>query len=110
MSRRQLAGSSRESRSARCTVSSRARGLASSNIKPVAWSIPSSRSTTVSASPRALLDTVHRALRLYRDEPASWRRLIQNGMGRDYSWEQSAKAYLALYQQALGYAKTAEIA
>lgn len=61
------------------------------------------------ASPRALLDTVRRALRLYRDEPASWRRLVQNGMGRDYGWERSAKAYLALYQQALDYAKTAEV-
>lgn len=58
------------------------------------------------ATPRALIDTVHRALQIYRDQPANWRRIVQNGMDRDYSWQQSAKAYLALYQQALSFAKT----
>lgn len=58
------------------------------------------------ATPRALLDTAHRALTLYREQPASWQRIMRNGMACDYSWKQGAKAYLALYQKALVHAKT----
>ena len=56
------------------------------------------------ATPRALLDTLLRALLLYRDDPAGWRRVIGNAMVCDYSWRQSAKAYLDLYQQAMTHA------
>ena len=52
----------------------------------------------------ALLDTLLRALRLYRTDPRAWRRLIRNGMTRDYSWQQSAVAYLDLYEEALHHA------
>lgn len=55
-------------------------------------------------TPAALLDTLLRALRLYRTDPRAWRRLIRNGMSRDYSWQQSAVAYLDLYEEALHHA------
>jgi len=44
---------------------------------------------------------LQRALALYRDHPQDWRKIMLNAMVRDYSWRQSAIAYLALYQQAL---------
>ena len=55
-------------------------------------------------TPAALLDTLLRALRLYRADPRAWRRMIRNGMTRDYSWQQSAIAYLDLYEEALHHA------
>ena len=49
----------------------------------------------------ALAAAVQRALDLYRTDPRGWRKLMHNAMTRDYSWRQSAGAYLDLYQQAL---------
>ena len=40
------------------------------------------------------------ALSTYRDKKA-WRRLVRNGMGHDFSWERSARAYDALYRKAM---------
>jgi len=48
------------------------------------------------ASPAALVRAVREALGVYR-RPARWRRLVQNGMRCDFSWERSARAYEALY-------------
>ena len=42
---------------------------------------------------------VKQALSVYRDEPAKWKKLVRNAMGCDFSWEQSAQKYMALYQQ-----------
>lgn len=56
------------------------------------------------ATPAALLDALLRAVRLYRDDPAGWRQVIGNAMACDYSWRQSAKAYLDLYQRAIAQA------
>ncbi len=49
--------------------------------------------------PRAedLLATIRRALSVYRDPP-TWRRLQQNGMAKDFSWDASARRYAALYR------------
>ena len=47
---------------------------------------------------QALLETVRAAVALYR-RPDQWRRLIQNGMACDFSWDRSAREYEALYQQ-----------
>lgn len=58
-------------------------------------------------SPRALLEAVRRALRLYREEPHTWQQIVRNGMARDYSWQRSAKEYLALYEQARAHAAAA---
>ena len=49
----------------------------------------------------SLLGAVDRALALYK-EPLSWRRLQLQAMARDFSWNDSAAKYIALYHQALG--------
>jgi len=38
------------------------------------------------------------AVKLYRQQPEVWRRLMQNGMTRDWSWRNSAAQYAKLYQ------------
>ena len=48
---------------------------------------------------------LQRALSLYEDDPQGWLQLVRNGMNQDFSWRQSAKAYLDLYQQALVHAE-----
>ena len=52
-------------------------------------------------SAKGLLDACRRAADLYRNKRV-WRQIQKNGMGRDFSWESSANAYLALYRQLLG--------
>ncbi|MDA8383215.1 MAG: glycogen synthase GlgA [Betaproteobacteria bacterium] len=49
---------------------------------------------------RALEHALLRALDAYRDEH-TWRRLQLNGMSRDFSWDHSARGYLALYRSIL---------
>jgi starch synthase len=44
-----------------------------------------------------LVAAVERAVRQFRDQQA-WRSIQRNGMLRDFSWEQSAKRYLAVYR------------
>ncbi|MCG8418144.1 MAG: glycogen synthase GlgA [Proteobacteria bacterium] len=41
---------------------------------------------------------IDRAARIFRDRPAGWLAIARSGMGRDFSWDQSARAYLQLYQ------------
>ncbi len=43
---------------------------------------------------------IDQALATYQDKPA-WRKLQQNGMARDFSWERSARAYVELYHRAM---------
>jgi starch synthase len=45
----------------------------------------------------AFLETVQRALALYRNEPQSWLRLMRTGMQQDWSWNRSAAEYERLY-------------
>jgi len=47
---------------------------------------------------QAFFDAVGRALAVYRDEP-QWRRLMQNGMGQDFSWEKQIQRYVDLYRR-----------
>ena len=49
------------------------------------------------ASPEALLDGVARATAVFEDKEA-WRRLVQNAMAEDFTWEKSARRYLELYE------------
>ncbi|HHW42379.1 glycogen synthase GlgA [Desulfofundulus thermobenzoicus] len=49
----------------------------------------------------ALYDAVERAVRLYREKPDQWRRLIRTAMELDFSWARSGVEYLQLYQEAL---------
>ncbi|WP_097461424.1 glycogen synthase GlgA [Mangrovitalea sediminis] len=51
------------------------------------------------ATPAALTEAVSRALDLYR-APADWQRLQAIGMTRDFSWQRSGRAYMALYADA----------
>jgi len=47
---------------------------------------------------RALLATVDRALKAFEDKDA-WQRLMLNGMAHNYSWEQPAREYAAVYEE-----------
>ncbi len=44
---------------------------------------------------------VLKAIRVYRDQPEVWKRLMLRGMKKDYSWARSAREYLALYERAI---------
>ncbi|UCD70957.1 MAG: glycogen synthase GlgA [Syntrophobacterales bacterium] len=48
---------------------------------------------------RDFLDTVRRALAVYRDGE-TWKRLIIRGMKADFSWQRAAKEYMDLYRRA----------
>jgi starch synthase len=47
-------------------------------------------------TPDALVATVERALRLYR-KSREWKKIQQNAMGQDYSWDVSAREYVKVY-------------
>ena len=49
-------------------------------------------------TPEGLLGAARRAVALYGDR-AAWRRLMQRGMTRDFSWTNSARQYQALYRE-----------
>jgi starch synthase len=48
----------------------------------------------------ALLEVVRQALAAYSHQP-TWKRLMQNAMSRDFSWQQSACRYLEIYQRVM---------
>ncbi len=47
-----------------------------------------------------LLETIQRALQVYRDK-GQWEKLMLRGMSADFSWEQSARTYVRVYQETL---------
>lgn len=47
----------------------------------------------------ALRDAIERAVAGYA-QPASWQKLVRNGMHKDFGWKRSATQYLALYKRA----------
>lgn len=51
-------------------------------------------------TPEALKEAISRAVAAYQ-EPERWHKLIKNAFACDFSWEASAKQYLALYRQAV---------
>jgi starch synthase len=51
-------------------------------------------------SAMALLAAVERALAAFQDKEG-WKRLMLNDMAQDYSWEQPAKKYVAVYEEAI---------
>ena len=51
-------------------------------------------------SAAALVSAIKRALAAFGDH-GLWRRLMQAGMQQDFSWEQSARAYVRVYERAL---------
>jgi starch synthase len=46
----------------------------------------------------SLYKTLNRALDMYKD-PATWKKIQKNGMAKNYSWENAAKAYVDLYHK-----------
>jgi starch synthase len=48
--------------------------------------------------PEALLTTVQTALQLFA-KPKEWRKLMLNGMARDFSWSVSAREYVKIYER-----------
>ncbi len=50
---------------------------------------------------KELLKTVQRALKLLQQQPDEWKKIMRNGMLRDFSWENSARKYLNLYKDLL---------
>jgi starch synthase len=49
-------------------------------------------------TPEALLTSVQAALALYA-KPKEWRKLMLNGMARDFSWRVAAREYLRIYER-----------
>jgi starch synthase len=49
-------------------------------------------------TPGALREAIDRALGLRADRRA-WRRLVENGMRADWSWQRSARSYVTLYDE-----------
>jgi starch synthase len=47
---------------------------------------------------RAMLDCIDRALAAFR-RPVPWRKIVRRAMTRDFSWEASARRYLAIYRE-----------
>jgi len=50
--------------------------------------------------PKELLKAIQRALKVFQ-QPEEWKKLMRNGMARDFSWEHSAKLYVNLYRELL---------
>jgi starch synthase len=52
-------------------------------------------------TPEAFATALNAALKAYKNQK-QWRRLVQNAMSQDFSWERSAYAYLNLYKLLVG--------
>jgi starch synthase len=50
-------------------------------------------------TPEALLTSMQAALALFA-KPSEWRKLMLNGMARDFSWAVSAREYIKVYEKA----------
>jgi starch synthase len=50
-------------------------------------------------NPLNLLAAIDRALSAFRDREG-WARLMRNGMSRNYSWQQPAREYAVVYEEA----------
>jgi len=51
-----------------------------------------------SATKKDFFTAIKRAVELYKGEPLAWKKLLLNAMKYDFSWDRSAKKYLALYE------------
>ena len=51
-------------------------------------------------SGEAMLDSLKAAIALYRENPDAWQVLMRNGMMQDYSWTNSAREYVKVYERA----------
>ncbi|HTY25500.1 MAG TPA: glycogen synthase GlgA [Desulfomonilaceae bacterium] len=55
----------------------------------------------ITPEPSELESTLVKALKVFREDPASWHRLMLRGMNKDYSWNRSAAEYARLYESAI---------
>jgi len=79
-------------------------GLKDTVVSATKADISGGRATGFKFAPytsRAMLRAVKSALKLYRDAPESWRKLIRNAMLKDFSWRESAHKYIELYRKLL---------
>ena len=51
-------------------------------------------------SGEVMLDTLRSAISLYRSDQNAWQTLMRNGMAQDYSWPNSAREYVKVYERA----------
>ena len=51
-------------------------------------------------SGEVMLETLRAAAALYRTDKDAWQRLMRNGMAQDYSWTNSAREYVKVYERA----------
>lgn len=49
---------------------------------------------------KELMKAVQRGVKIYQ-QPEEWKKLMRNGMMKDFSWEHSAKKYVGLYKELL---------
>ena len=49
---------------------------------------------------KELVKAVQRGMKIYQ-QPDEWKKLMRNGMMKDFSWEHSAKKYVGLYKELL---------
>jgi starch synthase len=52
-----------------------------------------------------MLEAVGRAVEVYRTQ-AAWKRIQQQGMRQDHSWDVSAREYVKVYRASLGAASS----
>ena len=45
-----------------------------------------------------LLYVIQRAIKLFREDKQAWKRIQDNAMHSDFSWEHSAQEYLKIYR------------
>jgi starch synthase len=48
-----------------------------------------------------LLDTIKRAARIFYDDKALWKHLVNNALQSDFSWKKSAQRYVEIYEKTL---------
>lgn len=78
-------------------------GLADTVVNETPQTLREDRATGFTfdaATPAALEAAVQRAVLAYRT-PAVWRQLMQRGMAQDFSWNEAAGKYIALYKEML---------
>ena len=50
--------------------------------------------------PKELVKAVQRGMKIYQ-QADEWKKLMRNGMMKDFSWEHSARKYVGLYKELL---------
>jgi len=50
---------------------------------------------------KSLISEINRAIKIYKNKPEDWKKIIKSGMNSDFSWLNSAKHYIELYKKLL---------